>query len=270
MNKNTTNPRARIAQIIFDADTPAGKLYDIALIVVIVLSVVVAMLDSIQPTRLLKRVEWTLTILFTLDYVTRIACVQRPLRYMLSFFGIIDLLSILPTYLQFFIKGGQYLASLRFLRVLRIFRVLHLSSYQREFQQLKHAFVLSRRRITVFLFFVLTLVVVLGSFMYALEHDSNQEQFTNIPSSIYWAVVTLTTVGYGDISPQTPLGRTVAATLMILGYSIIVVPTGLMVSSLPKSSPTNEFQTCPQCDKRGHDIDANFCKSCGHRLDKTA
>lgn len=261
--------RQQLARIIFDADTPAGKLYDIVLILVIVLSVVVAMLDSLEPISrpLLKKAEWALTVLFTLDYVTRIVCVQRPWRYMLSFFGLIDLLSIIPTYLQFLFPGSNYLATLRFLRILRTFRVLRLSSYQQEFQMLKQAFVLSHRRITVFLFFVLTLVVVLGSLMYAIEGQGDStSEFTDIPSSIYWAIVTLTTVGYGDISPQTPLGRAVAATLMILGYSIIVVPTGLVVSSLPKSEDRSNSRTCPHCHKQGHDADALCCKYCGGQL----
>ncbi len=272
MNKTTTNKRKQLARIIFDADTPAGKLYDVVLIIMILLSVVVAMLDSMKTIQevhgtLLKALEWTLTILFTIDYFTRIACVQRPLNYILSFFGLIDLLSIIPTYLQICFRGSNYLATLRFLRILRTFRVLQLSSYQREFQLLKQAVYLSHRRIVVFLFFVITLVVVLGSLMYTLEHDRNP-QFSDIPSSIYWAIVTLTTVGYGDISPQTPLGRTVAATLMILGYSIIVVPTGIVVSSLPKTTSTALNRVCPHCHKPGHDLDAGFCKYCSGKLRK--
>ena len=261
--------RDRLAAIIFDADTRAGKAYDVALLVVIAASVLVAMLDSVawihkQYRVPLAIVEWCLTILFSLDYVVRLWCVKRPAKYALSFFGLVDLLSVIPTYLGVIIPSGKYLATLRFLRILRVFRVLKLSTYQAELQLLMQALMMSRRRITVFLFFVLTMVVVLGALMYTIEYRlDGASGFTSIPRSIYWAIVTLTTVGYGDVSPQTGLGQTVASLIMILGYSLIVVPTGIVVSSMPRHTETHSERICLGCRCRNHDLDAAFCKLCG-------
>lgn len=265
----TQKRREILVRVIFDADTRAGKLYDVCLIVVIGLSVLVAMLDSVKGIReghgtILSAAEWCLTIVFTADYAVRLYCVTRPLNYALSFFGLVDLLSVIPTYLSLVIPGSQYLATLRFLRILRIFRVLKLSTYQAELQLLLEALVLSRRRITVFLFFVLTFVVVLGGLMYTIESNASSG-FTSIPRSIYWAIVTLTTVGYGDVSPKTGLGQAVASIIMILGYSIIVVPTGIVASSVSKTSPAKRV-TCQSCQCHTHDADAVFCKHCGARL----
>ena len=267
--------RDRLAAIIFDAESRAGKAYDVGLLVVIAASVLVAMLDSVKRYHdhevigvVLLAVEWCLTILFSLDYLVRLACVDRPTKYALSFFGLVDLLSVIPTYLSLVVPSGKYLASLRFLRVLRTFRVLKLSTYQAELQLLLQALIVSRRRITVFLFFVLTMVVVLGSLMYTIEYRlDGASGFTSIPRSIYWAIVTLTTVGYGDVSPGTGLGQTVASLIMILGYSLIVVPTGIVVSSLPKQTASQDRRQCPACPCRDHDSDAAFCKRCGHQLE---
>lgn len=265
--------RAQLARIIFGTDTPAGRRYDMALIGIIVLSVLVTMLDSIRGfhdtySRLFYRLEWLLTILFTLDYLTRLACAERPWRYARSFYGIIDLLSVIPTYLGVLVPGSEhgYLATIRVLRVLRIFRVTKLTSYQVELQYLWQALLLSYRRITAFLLFVMILVVILGSLMYTIE--DNDEGFTSIPQSIYWAIVTLTTVGYGDISPQTELGKAVAALIMILGYSIIVIPTGLIAAATPRfaGAPQQRQQACSQCQPLAHDADATFCKHCGQPL----
>ena len=267
--------RQQLEKIIFDADTRAGKIYDIALLIVISASVVVAMLDSvsgIQSTRgpVLSILEWILTGLFTLDYLVRIYCVTQRINYALSFFGIIDLMSVIPTYLSIVIPGSNYLATLRFLRVLRMFKVLKLSTYLNESLVLLQAVKASYRRIIVFLLFVLTIVVVLGSLMYTVEGEANG--FTSIPRSIYWAIVTLTTVGYGDISPQTPFGQAIAALIMILGYSIIVVPTGLVASAVPRTGPgspqttspaDSAHTTCTNCGNTNHDNDARFCKMCG-------
>jgi voltage-gated potassium channel len=265
--------RERLAIIIFDADTRAGKSYDVGLLVVIAASVLVAMLDSVASIQekhelILPAAEWCLTILFSLDYVIRLWCVKHPAKYALSFFGLVDLLSVIPTYLSLLIPGSQYLATLRFLRILRTFRVLKLSTYQAELQLLLQALMYSRRRITVFLFFVLTMVVVLGSLMYAIEYRlDGASGFTSIPRSIYWAIVTLTTVGYGDVSPQTGLGQTVASLIMILGYSLIVVPTGIVVSSMPRETSPPGNRLCPACPCQDHASDAAFCKQCGHPLE---
>jgi voltage-gated potassium channel len=264
--------RDRLATIIFDADTRAGKAYDVALLVVIAVSVLVAMLDSVSEIKnvhgsILSIAEWCLTILFSLDYVVRLWCVERPAKYALSFFGVVDLLSVIPTYIGLIIPSGKYLATLRFLRILRMFRVLKLSTYQAELQLLLHSLMMSRRRITVFLFFVLTMVVVLGSLMYTIEYKlEGASGFTSIPRSIYWAIVTLTTVGYGDVSPQTGLGQTVASLIMILGYSLIVVPTGIVASSMSRQSTPSLKRLCPACPCQDHDSDADFCKQCGHAL----
>ncbi len=266
--------REQLRRIIFEADTPAGKLYDVALILTIALSVVCVMLDSVAGIRtqagpLLYGAEWLFTGLFTLDYIVRLRCVERPAKYALSFFGIVDLLSITPTYLSLFIPGSQYLAAIRFLRVLRTFRVLKLSTYQRESNLLMNAIRTGARRIAVFMFFVLTLVVVLGSLMYVVEGVENG--FTSIPRSIYWAVVTLTTVGYGDISPQTGLGQTIAAAVMILGYSIIVIPMGIIASSVStEERALSEARSCHACSTTGHSSDATFCRSCGAKLQENA
>jgi voltage-gated potassium channel len=261
--------QARLHEIIFEAETPAGKLYDVALILCITVSVIVVMLDSVGPIRerhpsLLYGIEWFFTLLFTAEYIVRLRCVGRPLRYATSFFGVVDLLGVIPTYLSLLVAGTHYLSAIRFLRVLRTFRVLKLSSYQDESQILWQGLKASHRRITVFLFTVLALVVVLGSLMYVIEGADNG--FTSIPRSIYWAIVTLTTVGYGDISPQTAVGQALAALIMILGYSIIVVPTGIVSVAMADAARHRNTQTCPQCSAEGHDTDATHCKYCGSLL----
>lgn len=265
--------RQWLARIIFETDTRPGRLYDIGLIGVIILSVTIAMLDSIEAInsnryceRALLVVEWCLTGFFTLDYAIRLACADRPWRYVRSFYGVVDLLSVIPTYLTVLGPARQSLASIRFLRVLRIFRVLNLSSYQVELQRLRLTLAASLRRILAFLFCVLTIVVVLGALMYTIEYGNTRGGFTSIPRSIYWAIVTLTTVGYGDISPQTGLGQAVAALIMILGYSIIVIPTGIIATSVPRTVQPLDNRTCPQCQGHSHDRDAIFCKLCGHKL----
>lgn len=278
--------RQCLARIIFETDTRAGRLYDIGLIIVIILSVVIAMLDSIAsiPKNIktaLFGVECCLTALFTLDYAIRLVCADRPWRYARSFFGVIDLLSVIPTYLGFLGFASRHLATIRFLRVLRIFRVLNLSSYQVELQRLRMTLAASLRRILAFLFFVLTIVVVLGALMYTIEGNRStendkttageerieEEGFTSIPRSIYWAIVTLTTVGYGDISPKTNLGQAVAALIMILGYSIIVIPTGIIATNVPRTVLPQDSRICPQCQGQSHDADAVFCRLCGHKLE---
>ena len=262
--------RKSLFEIIFEADTPAGKWFDIVLIICILLSVAAVMLDSVRSIgeeygRLLYAVEWFFTGLFTVEYILRLACVGRPIRYAVSFFGIVDLVAILPTYMSLLFFGSGYLLVVRVLRVLRIFRVMKLGHHTREATLLKRALYSSRRKILVFLFVVLTLVVIVGALMYVIEGEENG--FTSIPRGVYWAVVTLTTVGYGDISPNTPAGRFLAAMVMILGYSIIAVPTGIVTVELSRAHagrPTS--QVCPNCSGEGHDSDAKYCKFCGTKL----
>jgi voltage-gated potassium channel len=262
--------RTWLHEIIFEADTTAGKLFDISLIISIILSVIAVMLDSIKAIHsgygdILYLIEWFFTILFTIEYILRLTCVGQPIQYATSFFGMVDLLAILPTYFSILFPGTQYLLVIRLLRVLRIFRVLKLVQYLSEAKILAQALRQSRRKITVFLFTVLTLVVIFGSLMYLIE--SEKTGFTSIPRSIYWAIVTLTTVGYGDISPETGLGQAIAAMIMILGYSIIAVPTGIVTVELSKASKEKiSTQSCLQCSAEGHDSDARYCKFCGSKL----
>jgi voltage-gated potassium channel len=268
--KPRTHWRARLHEVIFEADTRAGKTFDVLLIICIILSVLAVMLDSVSPIRrshgdLLYGLEWLFTILFTIEYVLRLICVGRPAKYATSFFGAVDLLAVVPTYLELLIPGTRFLFAIRVLRLLRIFRVFKLVPYVGEANTLLLAMRASRRKITVFLFAVLTVVIVVGSSMYVIEGEQNG--FTNIPRSVYWAIVTITTVGYGDISPRTSLGQALAAMLMIIGYSIIAVPTGIVSAEMSRTYRKRvTTQSCPQCSAEGHDIDALFCKHCGAGL----
>lgn len=262
--------RIVLYEIIFEADTKAGRLFDVVLIVSILLSVLAVMLDSVSVLQgkygsFLYGVEWFFTILFSIEYILRLSCVERPVRYARSFFGIVDLLAVIPTYLSLFLPGTQYLLVIRILRVLRIFRVFKLVQYIGEARILMQALRASRRKIIVFLFTVLTLVVIFGSLMYLIEGAENG--FTSIPRSIYWAIVTLTTVGYGDISPKTNIGQAIAAIIMILGYGIIAVPTGIVtveLSRIPEQKAAT--RTCRKCGAGNHDNDAVYCKYCGTKF----
>ena len=270
--KNKTHPslQYKLHEIIFEADTKAGKLFDLVLIISILMSVLAVMLDSVSSIRLsygryLIIAEWIFTILFSIEYVLRLISVGRPIHYAVSFYGIIDFLAIIPTYLSLILPGSQFFLVIRILRVLRIFRVLKLAKYTKQAQHLTEALKASSRKITVFLFTVLTLVVIFGSLMYMIEGEAHG--FTSIPHSIYWAIVTLTTVGYGDISPQTGLGQALAAVIMILGYGIIAVPTGIVSAELVQTYKTNlNTQSCRNCSATNHDDDARFCKYCGKKL----
>lgn len=262
----------RLHEIIFESDTPAGKAFDVALLALIVLSVAVVMIDSIPSLRAdvheeLRLAEWVFTILFTLEYLLRLSCVRSPWAYARSFYGIIDLVSILPAYLGLILGSTQFLIVIRILRLLRVFRVFKLAQYLSESHRLLLALRASGRKISVFLFFLLLLITVLGSLMYVVESPVN-EGYSSIPESIYWAVVTLTTVGYGDITPITPLGKTFATVIMLLGYAIIAVPTGIVTVELSnvKSREHLSNQTCPNCAAEGHDADARHCKYCGSAL----
>ncbi len=265
-----TGWRARLHEVIFEADTPVGKAFDEFLIVSIVLSVVTVMLDSVSVIRasygeLLYQVEWFFTLLFTVEYILRLICIGRPLRYARSFFGFVDLLAILPTYLSLLIPGAQYMLVIRTLRVLRVFRILKLAEYLGEANILMRALRASRLKITIFLFTVVTLVVILGSLMYLIEGGENG--FTSIPRGVYWAVVTLTTVGYGDIAPQTPFGQALATVVMIIGYAIIAVPTGIVTAELAYARVDKvSTQACPECSAEGHDANALYCNRCGAKL----
>ena len=265
--------RARAHEIIYESDTPAGKLFDVLLILAIVTSIAVVMLESVQVVDerfgdQLRIAEWIFTLLFTAEYGMRLLCVGRPVRYARSFFGIVDLLAILPTYASLLVPGTQALLVIRTLRILRVFRVLKLANYVAESETLMRALIASRRKIAVFVFGVLTLVVIFGSAMYMIEGP--EHGFTSIPRGVYWAIVTMTTVGYGDISPQTNIGQAVAAVIMVMGYGIIAVPTGIVTAELTHQpappSASVSGQACPQCGVGGHEPGAGFCRRCGARL----
>jgi len=269
-NPRQVNFRTRLRDIIFEADTPAGKAFDVVLIACIVLSVLVVMLDSVRPIKeswgsFIYGWEWFFTIIFAVEYVLRLYSIDRPLKYATSFYGIIDLLAILPTPLSLLFPGAQYLLVIRVLRILRIFRVFKLARFITEMNVLFQALRASLRKIAVFLLVLLTLVVIFGSLMYVIEGE--EHGFTSIPKSIYWAIVTLTTVGYGDISPGTSLGQALAAVVMISGYSIIAVPTGIFTVEFSKALKKNvTTQACPNCSVEGHKPDAAYCRRCGARL----
>jgi voltage-gated potassium channel len=256
--------------VIFEADTRAGKTFDVTLIWCIVLSVSAAMLESVSSIRddygrILYLIEWFFTILFSVEYILRLISLRQPLRYTTSFLGIVDLLAIVPTYLSLVFPGGQYFLTFRILRLLRIFRVLKLTEYLSEAHIITTALRASRRKISVFLTAVVALAVIMGSLIYVIEGEENG--FTSIPTSIYWAIVTLTTVGYGDLSPQTAIGIVLASIVMIMGYAIIAVPTGIVTVEISQAAKQKvSTQACPECGAQGHDYDAKHCKYCGARL----
>lgn len=258
--------------IIFEADTPAGRAFDIILLIAILISVVVVMMESVVPLQekygdLFQILEWVFTIIFTIEYIFRVWCSYRPKAYMGSFYGVVDLLCILPTYVEAFYGGAHFLLTIRILRLMRIFRIFKLVPFLNESKQLSLALEKSKRKILVFLFFIALLTVVLGSIMYVIESEHNSG-FTSIPVSVYWAVVTLTTVGYGDIAPITPLGQTFSAIIMIMGYAIIAVPTGIVTVEMSRIRNREEVdqRICPHCMREGHDANADYCKYCGTKL----
>ena len=272
---HTTAPqswRERLYVIVFQADTPAGKRFDELLLLTILASLAVVMLDSVAPIRQqygtqLKLLEWVFTALFAIEYLTRLYCSPKPLRYAFSFYGLIDLLAVLPGILALIYADAQYLIIVRVLRMLRVFRVLKLTQYLTQANFLLVALRGSRQKIIVFLLSVSTLVTVFGTLMYVIEGPGHG--FTSIPTSIYWAVVTLTTVGFGDITPKTPLGQGLASLIMITGYSIIAVPTGIFTAELANAMRTGSGglqHSCPSCDKPSHEAGAGFCSRCGNPL----
>lgn len=262
--------RRTLHEIIFEADTPIGKAFDIALIYAILISVLIVLLDSINSFHgkygaYIALSEWFFTLLFTIEYLCRIVAVRAPKRYIFSFFGIVDLLSILPTYLSIILPGTHVLIVVRALRLLRLFRVLKMARYVEESNVLLRALAASRPKITVFVMSIISISVIVGSLMYLIEGPENG--FTSIPVAMYWVIVTITTVGYGDISPQTPIGQMLASLLMIMAYGILAVPTGIITYELSKAADKPvSTQACPFCGKDGHEVDATFCKYCGNNL----
>ena len=264
--------RLKLYTIIFEADTRAGRWFDQALLLTIIASVVMVILDSIPSVRsrfgqVFGVAEWVFTGLFTIEYLLRLICVQRPLVYARSFFGIVDLLSILPTWLALFVPGLHVLIDVRVLRLLRMFRVLKLTGYVAEYTMLGHALVASRRKILVFLSFVLMVALLMATIMYVVEGPANG--FTSIPTSMYWAITTMTTVGFGDITPKTDLGRLISSVMMMLGWGVLAVPTGIVTTEMALQRgrmPTPTTRTCQNCLTEGHSPTAKFCMHCGHAL----
>lgn len=264
--------RDKLHEIIFEADTPEGKAFDVILLILIAASVLTVMLESIEPLQrqyaiVFTLVEWVFTIFFTLEYLLRLYCVLRPVKYATSFFGIIDLLAVLPSYLALFLPTAQYFLIIRAFRLIRIFRIFKMAHFINEGDIIIQALRASRAKITVFLTFVSLLVIIIGAIMYLIEGGSN-EGFSSIPRGVYWSVVTLTTVGYGDITPRTELGQLISAVVMILGYAIIAVPTGIVSAEFVKEYKSGKANTqaCRYCGQEGHDLDAIHCKYCGEKL----
>jgi voltage-gated potassium channel len=264
--------RLRLFVIIFESDTRAGRLFDIALLCLIVLSVAAVMLDSVASVTaqwglLLTVLEWFFTVFFTIEYVLRLVCVQHPLRYARSTLGVIDILAIAPTWLALLFPGLQMLIAVRVLRMLRIFRILKLGAYIEEFSDLRDALVNSRRKIAAFLSFVLVVVIVMGTLMYVVEGPENG--FTSVPASVYWAITTMTTVGFGDITPNTNIGRLIASIMMLIGWGTLAVPTGIVTAEYTAhrtGALTPTTRTCQNCLSIGHALTAKFCQDCGTQL----
>ena len=261
--------KLKLYEVIFEADTKSGRSFDILLLIVIVASIILVMLESMHSVNdyygdYLKVGEWIVTIIFTIEYFFRIYVLRKPFSYIFSFYGVVDLLSVLPTYLSIFLTGGTGLLVIRALRLLRIFRILKLSRYTKEAGFIIRALKDSRHKLSVFLAAILTIVTILGTLMYMIEGEENG--FTSIPEGIYWAIVTLTTVGYGDIAPHTDLGKFVSSFVMILGYLIIAVPTGIVAVAFNNKGEAISTQVCPDCLCQTHEPEAKFCKRCGAEL----
>jgi voltage-gated potassium channel len=260
----------KLHDVIYESNTTAGKAFDVTLLIFILASILLVMLDSVNRYhvrygRLFDILEWTFTILFTIEYILRLICIKKPLMYVRSFLGTIDLLAIIPSYLSIFFIGAQSLLVLRALRLLRIFRIFKLNHYLSEMDYLGSALRASLKKISIFMLVVLSLVIILGSVMYLVENGENG--FDSIPDSIYWAIVTITTVGYGDISPVTPMGKFIASVIMIIGYGIIAVPTGIFTAEVAMARRQSKgTEACPNCGREGHDSNARYCKFCGSKL----
>lgn len=261
--------KKKLFQIVFEAETKTGRAFDLGLLLAILASVAVVVLESVPHIReeygtFFLYLEWHFTLIFTVEYLLRIWLVNRIRSYTLSFFGIVDLLSILPTYISFFVPGAQFLMTIRLLRLVRLFKIMKISSYVKEGDTLWSAMRASKTKITFFLYVVLILVTISGTVMYIVEGE--EAGFTSIPMSIYWAIVTLTTVGYGDISPITPMGRAIASVIMILGYAVIAVPTGIVSSELTHQKTKASTRTCPNCGTSGQEREHKYCYECGFQL----
>jgi voltage-gated potassium channel len=261
----------KLHEVIYESETTAGKVFDVALLICIVISITVVMLDSVPTLNatygsLFNTMEWIFTGLFTIEYILRLISIRKPLSYVFSVLGIIDLLAIIPRYLSFFFVGAQSLLVLRALRLLRIFRIFRLVHFISEMRFLSVALISSLRKISIFILFVISTVVILGSIIYLVEGRTNG--FTSIPQSVYWTIVTITTVGYGDIAPVTPLGKFIASFIMLLGYGIIAVPTGIVTTemALAVKGRRQGNEACPNCGREGHDEDASYCKYCAGKL----
>ncbi|KEQ28274.1 ion transporter [Pedobacter antarcticus 4BY] len=262
--------RKKIYIIIFRSDTRAGKLFDVVLLILILLSILSVFLESVASVRerfyhTIHILEWIFTILFTAEYMLRIYASHKPLRYIFSFYGLVDLIAFIPTYLSLFFVGTQYLVVVRAFRLLRVFRILKLTQFLYEGNILKKALRASLYKIVMFLSSVITLVTIIGTLMYIIEGETSG--FTSIPMSIYWAIVTITTVGYGDISPQSPLGQMLASVLMVIGYGIIAVPTGIVSVEMSRATEAAKIK-CPNCYTGLHNENDRFCSNCGHQLKK--
>jgi voltage-gated potassium channel len=275
MSTNTTNPerdnwRKKLYQIIFYTDTSMGKIFDIILLIIIILSILAVMMESVSEISYrygiqLRTIEWVFTILFTIEYILRIISSPKPLKYIFSFLGIIDFLAITPTFMALFFKGSQALIVIRSIRLIRIFRIFKLARYLSEARIIVRALKYSMPKITVFLVAVLSMVIILGAMMYLFEGNQNSG-FSSIPKSVYWAIVTLTTVGYGDITPQTFMGQIISSIIMILGYGMIAVPTGIVSGEFiqaTRKSQDRVYIMCPSCGETQHEPTANYCKQCG-------
>lgn len=269
--KPNTSWKHRLHEIIYEADTKGGRIFDVVLFIAILASIVLVMLESVESFdkkyhNFLNISEWVITILFSFEYVARIVSIKKPLKYVFSFYGMIDLLSTIPKYLSFILLGSHNLAALRALRLLRVFRILKLARYIGASNRLLVALRASKAKIGVFLFFLVIICIILGTVMYMIEGAENG--FNSIPRSVYWAIVTLTTVGYGDIAPGTPVGQFIASIIMIMGYSIIAIPTGIVSSEILKSEKIHtNTQSCPNCMKEDHKDDAGFCYNCGSKIE---
>ena len=269
---SSNNWRERLYVMIFQSDTPAGRRFDGILLLIILASLVIVMLDSIDSIHrnyadVLAYIEWGFTAIFLGEYILRLYCSPKPLRYAFSFYGLVDLLAIVPGILALYYSDAQYLLIIRIIRMLRIFRVLKLSPYLKQANYLMSALRGSKQKIVVFLVSVCTLVTVFGTLMYVIEGP--EHGFTSIPKGIYWAIVTLTTVGFGDIVPKTPLGQVISSLVMITGYSIIAVPTGIFTAELANAMRGEQLQhDCPGCQKKNHEQSAAFCSRCGSKLFK--
>ncbi|MGY5850429.1 ion transporter [Salegentibacter sp. F14] len=276
MNKETdpklSKWRNKLHEVIYEADTRAGRFFDVALLLVILLSIVLVMLESVASYRSkfywsFYIAEWIITIIFSIEYILRIIAIRRPRKYIFSFYGIVDLLSTIPTYVAFIFGGSNLLFAIRALRLLRVFRILKITRYIGESNKLMDALKNSKAKILVFLFAVLIICIIMGTVMHLVEGEEGG--FDNIPISIYWSIVTLTTVGFGDIHPITPLGRFIASALMIMGYGIIAVPTGIVsaeYSNVNKPAVPTNTQVCPYCNETKHLNGAEYCHNCGNKL----